>query len=208
MTVPAGWVPTTPVHGNVMVLAPGAGAICQEFFQPLGQAPVDEEARIGDGYAVDTTETTDESRAVYLGKAGKAFTAAAVTLRVDTACIAATWAEVAICTGYPSTLTKLTTAGWTDITGYIDTTGRKVIPISLMGLGGVVGGDHLWLVWGCKYTPEQAVMPTYFASVRDAIQSGFFRFASTTRPSTMGAETTFDLEGATKFPLWAVVGFA
>jgi hypothetical protein len=207
MAVPVGYVLTSQAgveaHGyqNSEFEPPSCEARAQTIYFPRGQASVDEPVRTFDGLATGTIETDEECRAVYLQRTEKAFTTATVLLRVMVATtVDPVWAEVAICKGTPGpgANVKLTTLGYADATSAFTSTGVKVVSVALGA--NCPAGTHVWLAWACKKKDQQ------FNSPPDYIQSGMFQGAKTTQPSTMAADTQFQIEPEALEPAWACVG--
>jgi hypothetical protein len=143
------------------------------------------------------TCTSNTSFAVYLGRADAAYTSVVVRLRVTTAAGTITWAEVAIATGTPSPggNAALTRRGFTDTAAIVNSLGQKSITVSVSG---IAAGDDIWAIVGAQATTALAVR----AGLADDLQLGGQASAAATRPSTMGAGTTFTIEGATAACPW------
>ncbi len=136
--------------------------------------------------------TSGQTRAVYLGKASRAYSTVDLVYRLNGLGSGITWSEIGVATGpAPATITftgtiALTTRGWTDISG-ASVTGRGVT--TTVALSGVNVGDHLYALMGAQATTT----PTYRAQSTgggDMMGMGLHTTA-TARPSTMAANTTF-----------------
>jgi hypothetical protein len=188
---------------------PPASDLCAPtIFHPVGKTQIDVAAATvcGTGYA--TTEIDQEARAIYLGRAQKAFTAAEVVVDVLTAIVGSTWCEAAICKGAgtpvlcagPNALTALqvvdTSADWS-VPGPVKTS----FPACA-----IARGDHIWFAWSYALKDQQDPMPAFRAFLPDYILSGLSVYASATRLSTMGAATDFNRLGATIRTVDSVVG--
>lgn len=191
-TPPGGYVVTAPASGTQALWAPGPGNLT-----PIILTPVAQYAHGGD----TTVEVNGESRALYLGRVGAAFTTVKVVFRVTTAIVAgaAAWAEVAICKGTPSAngSASLSRLGYADVLATLGSTGIKVASVALAGCA---SGDDLWVAWASDCDQAGGGSPTAFdAFIADAIQSGCFQFVAATRPSTMAVPTAFaEIGGSVK----------
>jgi len=149
------------------------------------------------------TLTSTTSFAYYVGKAGPGGIAS-IQVRVNVTTAygadgATAWAEFAIATGAPviGGNASLTTQGYTDVSATINSTGRKTITITVTGA--VAEGDDVWIIFANKATTPAQLRAD---SIADDLTSGYQAAATTTQPSTMGAGTTFTVEGATVLAVW------
>jgi hypothetical protein len=199
-----GYVPTVPQTGLVMTLQPGAAACAQTIVTPVGVCPADYAWRIFEGYTAETAETSEQARALYLPRIGKAFDTATIAIRVVTKAVNLDHAEVAICKAVPGVgaAVKLTRLGWFNAKSAFEAGGAQVLSVSFTG---AVAGDHLWIAWVQK--AGQGTLATFEPAVADGIVSGMAQFRAATQLSTMTADTQFGILGYTVEPLWCVVGW-
>jgi len=104
---------------------------------------------------------------------------------------------VAIATGAPvfASDPALTTVGYTDVSGVINTNGQKNVDVTVSG---VRAGDHLWWMIGHAFSTTPLGIRVGLA---DDLQMGG-QVAATARPSTMSANTTFTVESTSLTPPW------
>jgi hypothetical protein len=142
--------------------------------------------------------------AVYLGVAQEVPASYDVRWRVTTGTVGApTWAEMAIATAVPNLggNPSLTTRGFTSIAASI--TGGTLYSTNV-AVTGIARGDHVWVLIGCHR--GAATDPFVRAGLADDLTTGFqAQSASAVRPSTMGAGTSFTLDGATITCPWLAV---
>lgn len=193
MPPPAGYVITSPSVGTTAEWQPPecrAAADC--IMVPLGQ-------HAGDTTST-TTETSEEARALYIGRADKAYTQAEVAIRVAQAQNGNDWSEVAILKNAPdiNANVKLTRCGVVDATAEFGALGTSVLTITLTG---VAIGTDLWIAWDQK-NAQAGNLAKFVACLPDYLKSGNFQVASATRLSTMGADTQFTLAGDTVRGAW------
>jgi hypothetical protein len=213
--IAAGWVLTSqapPVDPNAIQVGeyepPPTDAVAPTIFHPVGKTQIDVAAvaHTGTGYA--TTEVDEECRAIYLGRAQKAFTGAEVVVDVLTAVVAPSWCEAAImkssgspvlCDG-PSAMTTLkavdATAAWSVVGPVSQSFGNVTI----------ARGEHIWFAWACKRKDQADPLPEFRAFLPDYILSGLSVYLGATRPSTMAAGTNFNRLGNTIRTVDSVVG--
>jgi hypothetical protein len=202
MTVP-------PVVGDLAIWAPPASDLCAPtIFHPVGKTSIDVAAATVTGTGYATTEVDEECRAIYLGRAQKAFTGAEVVVDVLTAVVAPSWCEAAIlkssaspvlCAG-PSSMTLIkyvnTEAIW-NATGPVKAT---------FGALAISRGTHIWFAWACKRKDQFDPLPSFRAFLPDYILSGLSVYLGATRPSTMADGTDFNRLGNTIRTVDSVVG--
>jgi hypothetical protein len=135
----------------------------------------------------------------YLGRAFKANPTFDVRVNVTTGAATITWAEVGIATGTPAVggNPALTTRGYTSVSGTFNGTGAKTTTVTTTNVA--IGAD-IWVLLGSQATTPYQVR----GMLADNLQTGVFAIATTTRPSTMGAGTSFTLAGGTVVPAWVV----
>jgi hypothetical protein len=141
--------------------------------------------------------TSTSTFAVYLGRAERNFSSVMTRFRVTTAPGGTiTWAECALATGTPvlGGNATLTTLAYTDVSAVVNTTGIKDVTITYSGYA----GQELWFLIGVENTTTTMVVR---AGQADDITSGWQQVATTTRPSTMAANTAFTLEANTVTPI-------
>lgn len=209
LPVPAGYVLTalnsmTGAYQDSEFEPPPTEAAAQTIFHPVGRCTLDVVAytAIG-GLSLATTEVSEEARAIYLGRAGKAFTAARVVVDVLTNAAACDWAEVAILTGTPvlcagpSSLTVLKAqsamADWAVI-------GPQFSDLALT----IAPGDHLWLGWCSKF--GGGLGPAFRAFLPDDKLSGLTVNYSGTRLTTLAGANNWNRLGATTRTMDSLVG--
>ncbi len=152
---------------------------------------------------------TNVTYAVWMGRADRSYTTATAQYRVTTAAVGITWAEIGIATG-PTTIggqgtasgLNLTTRGFTDVSGIINSTGIKTTAITISN---IAVGDDLWFLIGNQIVTTNAIIRS--SSNADNINSGrYLESGSSVRPSTMGAGTEFTNEGTAY--AWVAVAFS
>lgn len=140
--------------------------------------------------------TSTNSFAVYMGRAGAAYTTITLRLRVTTAAATITWAEVAIATGAPvlGGNPSLTRRGFTNTAAIVNSAGQKSIAVTVSG---IAAGDHLWAIIGNQATTAAVIR----GGLADDLQAGT-QASVVVRPSLMATPQTFTLEGATAVCPW------
>lgn len=214
LVVPVGYVltaqGTTRADGlqNSEFEAPPTDSCAPTIFHPVGKTSIDVLVATVTGTGVSTTEVDEEARAIYLGRAQKAFTAAEVVVDVLTAVVAPTWCEAAIlksstspvlCAG-PSAMTRIkavsATTDWS-ATGPVKTS---------FGALTIARGDHIWFAWATKKSAPADPLPSFRAFLPDYILSGLSVYAAGTRLSTMAGGTNFSRLGSSVRTVDSVVG--
>lgn len=182
----------------------GGGVITPVFLRPLGCSDVDDAVCTLLGITPRTIEVDEEARAMYLGPAPAAFTAAQIGVDIYDEADGPTWCEVGLLKGVP---TLFDGPSALTLVGYADTTTDWSVPgpvaTSLSGLT-IAAGDHLWFAWSVK--DGGPGLPSFRATLPDAILSGLFVFSSGVRLSTMAPGTNFNRCGAAERGARSVVG--
>jgi hypothetical protein len=121
-------------------------------------------------------------------------------LNVTTAAATITWAEVAILAGnlnfgsFPASLKVL---GWADVSAVINSTGLKLVTVSL-SVQPAAAGDIIWAAVGNVATTSAGLRAT---SIVDHMAVGHFVTAAPpTRPSTAGATISPNGQSANAVP--------
>jgi hypothetical protein len=139
------------------------------------------------------TCTSNASWLVYVGVASRA--ASQVTLRynVTTAAATITWCEAAVFKGTPLVAANpsLSRLGYADVSGVINSTGRKSTTVSLTT--NVAVGDELWVGVGCQATTA-AVVRAY--SLVEDCQVGSTVTLAASRYSTVASPTSWTVDNA------------
>jgi len=214
MPVPVGYVLTVQAgvesHGyqNSEFEPPPGDSCAPTIFHPVGKTQIDVAVATLCGTGFATTEINEEARAIYLGRAQKAFTGVKVVVDVLIAVVAPTWCEAAIfksstspvlCAG-PSAMTRIkavdATASWS-VPGPVATD---------FGAVTIARGDHIWFAWATLKSGPADPLPSFRAFLPDYILSGLSVYLGGTRPSTMGAATNFNRLWATVRTIDSVVG--
>jgi hypothetical protein len=134
-----------------------------------------------------TTLVSNSTFAVYLGRAGAAYTSINLRFEVTTQAQTITWAEVGIGTAPQITMSSdaaITRRGFTDVSASFNSTGEKTVAVTVSG---VSAGDHLWALCGSQAsTPFQVTRSLGFG-----LSAGNFQDRSATRISTMATPITF-----------------
>lgn len=148
------------------------------------------------------TITSTNTMAQYLGKAEYAYTSCQLRYRITTAAATITWAEVAIASGTFNLggNQTLTTRGFTDVSGSINSTGLKQTTVALTG---VTAGMDLYALIGNQAVTAAVVR----AGLGDDITTGFAS-AAVARPSTMAGGTTFTLAANSDSMIWWAATFS
>lgn len=152
------------------------------------------------------TLTSGSCFAVYLGKAPYALSQVRVRLRVTTAAVTITWAEVAVAIGGVNVGTNpsLTVLGYSDVSAVINSTGQKTVLVSVSAGRQIAAGEDVWVVIGNSATTAGVVRAQ---SIADDLQVGV-QASVAQRPSTiLGTPTAFTIEGATTLAPWVALGF-
>jgi hypothetical protein len=147
------------------------------------------------------TITSTNTFAVYIGRASFDITSLTLRYRVTTLLGATiSWAEAAIATGaiVANGNPSLTTRGYTDVSGVVNSTGLKSTTVTTTG---ITAGMDLWALFGCS--TSGAAMVLRAMTVTDAAQTGV-QASAVARPSTMASPTSFTLEGNTALAVWCV----
>ncbi|MDB5266275.1 MAG: hypothetical protein JWN89_90 [Parcubacteria group bacterium] len=148
-----------------------------------------------------TTNVTNVTYFIYLGKATKAFTSCNAAYRVTTVPAGTlTWAEIGIAKGTPAlnAASAMTRLGFADVSGVVTS---AVVKKTAITVSSVTIGDDLWFAWGGQYVTTQWQGR---ATLQDDIQSGVVQqFAG--RFSTMGAAAASTLSANTLLPLEVAV---
>lgn len=151
--------------------------------------------------------TSGTSFALYIGKAPRALTSVQVRLRVTTALITPTWAEIALAKGIPvpGANPSLTVVGYADTSvSWAAAAGQRTETINVSSGQSVNEGDDIWIIVG-NVAATLAVLRAQ--SIADDIQAGF-QAALATRPSlNVGSAQTYTIEGATVLAAWLAVVF-
>jgi hypothetical protein len=171
----------TKTYGDTLYDA--VGHAHTEYFVPAPAAPIGMTV----APATSTTLTSNSSYAIYLGRAGAAYTSIDSRWDVTTQAQTITWAEVGIGTAPVITLhgaASITRRGFTDVSASFNSTGEKTVTTTVSG---IAAGDHLWALCG-----SQAVTPfQILASVGGNLSAGNHQVIAATRISTMASPTVF-----------------
>jgi hypothetical protein len=136
--------------------------------------------------ATSTTLVSADTYALYLGRAGAAYTSISTRWDVTTEAQTITWAEVGIGTSPEITLNggaTITRRGFTSVSASFNSTGEKTVAITVSG---IAIGDHLWALCGSQATTPFQVL----GSVGGNLSAGNHQRV-TARISTMAAATAF-----------------
>jgi hypothetical protein len=153
-----------------------------EYFVPAPAAP----PGMTVAPATSTTLVSTNSYALYLGRAGAAYTSISTRWDVTTEAQTITWAEVGIGTSPVITLNgnaTITRRGYTDVSAAFNSTGEKTVATTVSGIS---VGDHLWALCGSQATTPFQIL----ASVGGNLSAGNHQRV-TARLSTMAAATAF-----------------
>lgn len=122
-------------------------------------------------------------------------TSVELNFRVTTGAATITWAEVAIASGASATSGNLTLIGSaTNVAATFNSTGNKTVTITAT----IPAGTFLYALYGSQATTPFQVR----ATLADELGIGVVRLASTTRPSTMAAPTSFSSSTAITGAAW------
>jgi hypothetical protein len=136
--------------------------------------------------ATSTTLVSADTYALYLGRAGAAYTSISTRWDVTTEAQTITWAEVGIGTSPAITLNgnaTITRRGFTNVSASFNSTGEKTVATTVSGIS---VGDHLWALCGSQATTPFQIL----ASVGGNLSAGNHQRV-TARLSTMAAATAF-----------------
>lgn len=134
----------------------------------------------------------------YLGYTTVAVTSIEINVAVTTGVATAiTYAEVALASGASATSGNLTLLGSaTDVSATWNSTGVKTVTFSVS----IPAGTFVYVIFG-----SQATTPFQLrATIADELNTGVVRLASTTRPSTMAAPTSFTSSAAITGAAWVM----
>lgn len=147
------------------------------------------------------TPVSGTTYAVYLGRAPKYLPAGSsvdANFRTTSPAATITWAEVAIATGAPDSGSSfLTLRGFSSVTSSVTTAGIKSLPVTITS--DIKPGEDIWILYGISAVTVGALRA---CSVADNLQTGAVAARTSTRPSTMAADTQFTTESDTALPLW------
>lgn len=196
-----------PSTGDLLTWNAGLGAPLQfEWVAPTAQTPQTVMVPIGkhaESIVSASAEVDQQSRALYLGRAGVAFVSATVAYTVMTPAAGPAWAELAICKGTPSGgAVQLSCLGYASVTAQFAAAASYQ---TAMTISGVSPGDHLWVVYGCS---DGVQLQSFVSYLPDPHGDGLFLYAAGARPSTMAAPTAFAVCGTTIRGMWCTVFFS
>lgn len=163
--------------------------------------------RISPLYTGDATTgvlTDNATHALYLGRATRAYSAPIIHFYVPAGGLSPyTWGEVALATGTPNygNGVNLTTQFWQSFDGVITANGPYSITLTNVP-GAIARGDHVWLLIGCNDTAR----PNIGQGAGAVRAHGLILLATTTRPSTMAANTAFAISTIAPFALFLTEG--
>jgi len=123
---------------------------------------------------------SNNTYAIYLGKADRTITTATVRVQVNVAAVTITWAEVAIGVSAGFTVfqsVSIEEKGFTNVATSFNSTGEKTVTITTTGID---RGDNVWLLVGSQATTPFQLQ----ASDGGALSAGMIQTRSTNRPST------------------------
>lgn len=160
--------------------------------------------RISPLYTGDATAgvlTDNATHAIYLGRASMTYSSPVIHFWVPLGGTGGpwTWGEVAVATGTPTYNgnPSLTTQFWGDWASVVNANTGYSITLS-NSPGSVNRGDHVWLLIGCNDTARPNI-----AQGAGAVRAhGLIATATTTRPSTMAANTVFTAATTAPFALF------
>lgn len=142
-----------------------------------------------------TALASQQCGARYLGMVPFDVSSVEVNVQVTTAAATITWAEVALASANSAAGGNLTLLGSaTNVAATFNSTGTKTVTFSIS----VPAGTFLYFLFG-----SQATTPFQLrATLADEVGLGVHRLASTTRPSTMAAPTSFSTSTAITGAAW------
>ena len=148
--------------------------------------------------------TTNNTFALYVGKAPRALSSAQVRARTTTGAGTITWAEVAIAKGSINVggNPTLTVVGYTDVSATYNSIGLKTTTVNVAAGQSINEGDDLWVLFGNQAT---VAMVLRAASIADDLQVGL-QASAAVRPFTIqGTPTAFTVEAATTLAPWCAL---
>lgn len=138
--------------------------------------------------------TTTTTVATYMGRLSETRTSFSIFAVVLTAAATITWAEFAIAKGTPvlNAGTTLTPVGYASVSSVVNSTGFKVVTVTVTAGQSIGAGDHIWMLCGNQATTAMSLQ----CSSLDNEWTGL-TLNATMRPSTnIGTGVAFSNESA------------